>query len=142
MAFTRHFLKTLNFVYSRCTGTLDDQDLRVHVLSFQVESKGLPFVRELLDFRQVQRAGNLTVQGMVEICDLERQRSDDRDFRLAILAAPPIMIKIAQVYALLIRTENLAVRVFDDDVATPLVWLGYGVADRKRLTAFIARHRA
>ncbi len=142
MAFTRHFLKTYRFVYSRCTGTLDDQDLRVHVLSFQVESKDLPFVRELLDLRDVQRAGGLTVQGMVEICELERQRSDDRDFRLAILAEPPTMIKIAQVYALLIRTDNLAARVFDDGTATPLAWLGYDAAARKKIAAFVDRHRA
>ena len=112
MTITRHFCKDHHFAYSQCVGSIDDQDLRIHVLSFQVESKGMPYVREILDFRQLRSVERLTVQGMIEICDLERERSEDRAFRLAIMAGQPLFEQIALVYAQVIATENLKVNVF------------------------------
>ena len=134
MAITRHFCRAHNFAYSQCVGSIDDQDLRIHVLNFQVESRGLGYVREILDFRGLMEADQLTVQGMIEITDLERKRSRDRDFRLAILTKRPLFKQIGRLYAQVIGTPNLKTRVFDDDANQALGWLGY---DRK--TAAVLR---
>jgi len=131
MPITRHIQRPYNFAYSQCIDSIGDQDLRIHVLNFQIESRGLAFVREILDFRCLTEADELTVQGMIEITDMERKRSPDRDFRLAILTNQPLFKQIARLYAQVIATENLIPRVFDDDVDEALTWLGY---DRKAAT--------
>lgn len=141
MAFSRHIDRQHHFVYSRCDGIVDDNDLRVHVLGFQVDTKGLPFIRELLDFRHLQKAEKLTLQGVIEISRLERQRSTDRDFRLAIVADRPLFYQMARVYAQILRTKNLKVRVFKDTtVAAGLTWLGYRNDDHAHLSDFIDRY--
>jgi len=140
MAITRHFCRAHNFAYSQCVGSIDDQDLRIHVLNFQVESRGLGYVREILDFRGLMEADQLTVQGMIEITDLERKRSRDRDFRLAILTNRPLFKQIAHLYAQVIRTENLITRVFDDDVDAALTWLGYDRQTAVMLNRFMVDH--
>ena len=141
MSITRHFYTAHHFAYSQCVGSMDDQDLRIHVLSFQMESKGMPYVREVLDFRQLRRVDKLTVQGMIEICDLERERSEDRDFRLAIVVSQPLIEQIALIYAQVIRTDNLKVKVFDGDVEDALAWLGYDRPLRRQLNSFMDNHR-
>lgn len=141
MTITRHFLKMFNFAYSRCTGSIDDHELRVHVLSFQVESKGLTFVREVLDFRELHKADRLTVQGMIEISELERRRSEDRDFRLAIVTKQPLFEKIGNLYAQVIGTANLRVAVLGDQIDEALAWLGYAGAQSAQLKRFINTHR-
>lgn len=143
MTITRHFLKKVNFAYSRCTGSIDDHDLRVHVLSFQVESQGLTFVREVLDFRELHKANRLTVQGMIEISELERRRSEDRDFRLAIVTQQPLFEQIGHLYAQVIGTANLRVAVFGDHIDEALAWLGFADAQSAQLKRFIdtQRHR-
>ena len=137
MTITRHFFKKHNFAYSRCTGNIDDHDLHVHVLSFQVESKGLAFVREILDFRKLKKADRLTVQGMIAISDLERERSEDRDFRLAILTKNSLFRQIGRIYALVIETANLRVKVFDDQIDQAIMWLGYDAPRAEQISRFI-----
>lgn len=141
MAITRHYLKSQHFAYSQCVGSMDDQDLRIHVLSFQMESKEMPCVREVLDFRQLRRVDKLTVQGMIEICDLERERSVDRDFRLAIIAVQPLIEQIANIYAQVIRTDNLKVKIFHGDMDDALGWLGYDRPLMLRLNRFMDKRR-
>ncbi len=141
MTITRQFYKAYNFAYSQCVGSIDDHDLHIHVLSFQVESKGMTFVREVLDFRQLHSADRLTVQGMIEICELERKRSDDRDFRLAIIANQPLFEQIARIYAQVIGTQNLHVKVFREDIGLALTWLGYDPPRMKKLKRFMSKHR-
>ena len=141
MAFTRHFYPSYNFVFTQCTGTVDDNDLRIHILSFQVESKGLTFVRELLDFRHLQKADKLTIQGLIEISELERQRSEDRDFRLALIVNQPLFTQIAHIYAQIVTTKNLRTKIFHDDIDGALSWLGYEIPRKEQLKKFIRKHR-
>jgi hypothetical protein len=141
MAITRHFNPSYNFVFTQCTGMVDDNDLRIHILSFQVESRGLTFVRELLDFRHLRKADKLTLQGVIEISELERQRSEDRDFRLALIVNQPLFAQIAQIYAQIISTKNLKTRIFHEDIDGALSWLGYEISRRKQLKNFIRKHR-
>ena len=137
MAISRHFDKKLHFAYTKCVGSIDDHQLHLHVLSFQVESKELFRVREILDFRRVTRADRLSVQGMIEITDLEKKRSKDRDFRLAILVSRSLTEKMAHFYAQIIRTPNLRVHVFQRDVKEALTWLGYTPQEVEYLHRFI-----
>ena len=141
MAITRHFQRQHNFAYSQCVGSINDQDLRIHVLNFQVESKGLVYVREILDFRGLTEADRLTVQGMIEITELERSRSPDRDFRLAILTNHPLYKQIAQVYSHVIQSPNLIARVFDADEDQALAWLGYDDKESMKLRGFMQSQR-
>lgn len=101
----------------------------------------MPYVREILDFRQLRRVDKLTVQGMIKICDLERERSKDRDFRLAIVVGKPLIEQIARIYAQVIRTDNLKVKVFNSGVDDALAWLGYGRPLILRLNRFMDKHR-
>ena len=141
MTITRHFYRPYNFAYSQCVGSIGDQDLRIHILNFQVESRGLAYVREILDFRRLVEADGLTVQGMIEITDLERKRSQDRDFRLAMLTNQPLFKQIARLYAQVIGTANLIPRIFDDDVDEALSWLGYDRKTATLLHRFMDDHR-
>ena len=141
MTITRHFHKAYNFAYSQCVGSIDDHDLRIHVLSFQVESKELTYVREVLDFRQLRKADKLTVQGMIEISQLERERSQDRDFRLAIITNQPLFKQIARIYGQVISTQNLKVRVFSDEIDKALTWLEYDRLRMEQLNRYMGKHR-
>ena len=141
MTITRHFFKEHNFAYSQCIGSIDDHDLHIHVLSFQLESKGLRYVREVLDFRSLKKDTHLTVQGLIEISELERKRSEDRDFRLAIITNRPLFNKIGRIYAQVIATRNLRVKVFNDQLDAALAWLGYDGQRSRHLSRFISLHR-
>ena len=52
MGFLRHFYPEYNFAFTQCYGVVDDNNLRVHILSFNIEAKGMKNIRELADARQ------------------------------------------------------------------------------------------
>lgn len=140
MSFTRHIYEKLNFVLSQASGTIDDNDYLVHILAFQVESKKLEHVRELLDFRYVRNADSITVNGLIRMAALERERSKDRDFLLAILVNTQLLGQFAEVFARIIATINLKVKVFSDDLDRALHWLGYDSIEKAKLRRFIGKH--
>lgn len=140
MSFTRHIYEKLNFVLSQAAGTIDDNDYLVHILAFQVESKNLKHVRELLDFRYTRNADSITVNGLIRMATLERERSKDRDFLLAILVKTELLGQFAEVFARIIATINLKVKVFSGDVDGALSWLGYDTADKAKLKQFVGKH--
>jgi putative heme iron utilization protein len=140
MSFTRHVYKKLNFVHSQATGTIDDNDYLVHILAFQVESKNMEYVRELLDFRHVRNADSITVNGLIRMAAVERERSKDRDFLLAILVSTQLLGQFAEVFARIIATINLKVKVFSGDVDGALSWLGYEDTEKTKIRRFIGKH--
>ncbi|WP_319404674.1 hypothetical protein [uncultured Desulfosarcina sp.] len=140
MSFTRHIHEKLNFVLSQAAGTIDDNDYLVHILAFQVETKKLNHVRELLDFRHTRNADSITVNGLIRMAALERDRSKDRDFLLAILVNTDLLGQFAEVFARIIATINLKVKVFSDEVDGALSWLGYDTSDKAKLKQFIGQH--
>jgi hypothetical protein len=142
MPITRHFHRIHHFAYSRCFGNLDDRDMRIHIMNFQAESKEFPHVREILDFRGLEEIDRLTVQGMIEVTDLEKDQSEDRDFRLAMIAGSPLFVKVAQIYAEIIGTAKLQTMVFDSDVNAALEWLGYDGRTAAELKAFMRKAKA
>ena len=82
-----------------------------------------------------------TVQGMIEISQLERERSEDRDFRLAIIASQPLFKQIARIYGQVISTKNLQVMVFSDEIDKALTWLEYDRLKMEQLNRFMSKHR-
>ena len=41
MAFSRNFYPACNFAYTQCVGIVDDNSLRIRILSFNIEAQGL-----------------------------------------------------------------------------------------------------
>jgi len=140
MAYTMNILSELNFSYTQVAGSLDDKDLHLLVLAFQIESKGLKYVREILDLRQTQDVSGLTVEGLVRLSELERKRSPDRDARMAILTNDPIIRRVAEAYAYVNTRGNFTVTCIDNDVDGALDWLGYDSVDKNRVKLFVAKH--
>ena len=133
-------LSELNFSYTQVTGSLDDKQLHLLVLAFQIESKGLDYVREILDLRQTQDVSRLTMKGLVGLSELERERSTDRDARMVILTNDPIIRQVAEAFAYVNTRGNFTVKCIENDVNGALDWLGYDSADKNRVKLFIANH--
>jgi len=62
MGFTRHYFDDLNFVLTKITGAINDNDLAMHVDALNKESKGKTNLKELADCRAITKI-NLTSQG-------------------------------------------------------------------------------
>ncbi len=140
MAFKIHINHELNFAYTKVTGTLSDEDLRLMVLAFQIESKGLEYVREIIDMRDLRSAAGLTVEGLLRMSELERVRSTDRDVLLAVLTSDRMIKMVAEIFANVNDGGNLRINVYGDDDEEALCWLGYEDTDRATLKRFIGRH--
>jgi hypothetical protein len=136
MAFRRHFLPDRNFAFTRCYGSIDDNSLRIHILSFNNEAKGMRSIRELADARELDNAGDVTVQGLVQLSELGHERAAGRDGLLAIVVADALIFEMATIYATLVNEIKMDVRVFYD-VAEALAWLGYDEQEAIELMSFM-----
>ena len=139
MAFSRHFFRTYDFAYTRCSGVVDDASLRVHLLSFQIESRGMKVIKELADARDVDRADKATVQGLVELTELDKQHSAGREEFLAILVSDALIHAMAKLYARSVTPGKKGIGIFDD-MNDALTWLGYSRREAGKLRQFIGRH--
>jgi len=99
MGFLQHFYPEYNFAFTQCYGVVDDNNLRVHILSFNIEAKGMKNIRELADARKVENAGKVTVQGLVQLSELGKERAAGKDGLLAIVVAKPLIDTMARIYA-------------------------------------------
>lgn len=140
MAFSRHFYQDYNFAFTQCHGVIDDNSLRIHILGFNNEAKGMTIIRELADARKLDNAGQVTVQGLVQLSELGNQRAAGRDGYLAIVVADPLIYEMGQLYANLVRDLKKDTRVFFD-VKEALAWLGYDGHEADTLLAFMRKHR-
>ncbi|BBO66528.1 hypothetical protein DSCA_04580 [Desulfosarcina alkanivorans] len=139
MAYTMNILSELNFSYTQVTGSLDDKELHLLVLAFQIETKGLEYVREILDLRRTEDVSKLTVEGLLRLSELERERSIDRDVRMVILIKDPIIKQVAEVFASVNTRGNFTVRVVDNDDNGALDWFGYDKVEQVKLKRFISK---
>ena len=130
----------LNFVLSRCTGVVDDQSLLIHLMSFGIESRAFPIIRELVDLRYLKSDDRLTVRGLMKIADTHRELIPKKDFLSAVLVNTPSTKKMIEVYSLLVSTETLRVKIFTGDVDRALIWLGYDDWEVENLKGFVTRH--
>jgi len=140
VAFSRHFFRAYNFAYTQCFGVVDDSSLRIHLLSFQIESRGMTVIRELADTRAIERADKATVKGLVELTDLDKKQSAERKEFLAILVSDVLIHEIAQLYARSVKSGKKDIGIFRD-IEEALAWLQYSDKEAGKIRNFISRHR-
>jgi hypothetical protein len=141
MGFTRHFFPEYNFAFTQCYGVIDDNTLRIHILSYNIEAKGMRKVRELADARSLEKADKVSVQGLVRLSDLNAERKAGKGGLLAIVVATPFIYEMARVYATSIKANKKDIGIFYD-VNEALSWLGYNGQESDKLLKFMNRHRA
>jgi len=139
MAYTREFFPKLNFVYTLATGTLDDQTLMIHLMSFYTESTGFDFIRELVDTSGLHSIKGVTVQGLIRAAETQKKLFPGRDFRAAVMVNSDEYRKGVKIYSSLANTRELQIKAFENGLDEPLAWLGYNKEDRIKIKRFINR---
>jgi hypothetical protein len=139
MPYTRETFSKFNFVYSLVTGTLDDQSLMIHLMSFYAESTNSGVIRELVDTRTVHNAEGLTVRGLIRAAETHKRLFADIDFRAAVLVNTTEYKKGVEIYSSLANTKMIQVQAFENGLDAPLAWLGYNKDDRSKIKRFINR---
>jgi len=141
MAFSRHFYPEYNFAFTQCYGIVDDNSLRVHILSFNIEARSMQNIRELADVRRLENASKVTVQGLVELAELGKERAAGRNGLLAIVVPEiPLIEKLARLYGSAIAGHKKAIRIFLK-AGDALHWLGYEDPEADKLLRFINTNR-
>ena len=140
MTYTRELFPKLNFVYTLATGTLDDQTLMIHLMSFHAESEDYEVIRELLDTRGLQNVKGLTVRGLIRAAETQKKLFPGRDFRAAVMVNSAEHRKGVEIYSSLASTNELQIKPFESRLDEPLAWLGYNKEDRIKIKRFISRH--
>ncbi|BBO70319.1 hypothetical protein DSCA_42490 [Desulfosarcina alkanivorans] len=140
MGFSRHFFPEYQFAFTQCYGIVDDNSLRIHILSFNLEAKGMTYIRELADARKLDNVSNVTVQGLVQLSELGKERSAGRRGLLAIVVARPLIYEMARIYAGLLTDIKKDTRIFYD-VKEALSWLDYDGQEIDRLIRYMGKHR-
>jgi len=140
MAYTRELFPRLNFVYTLATGTLDDQTLMIHLMSFYTESTGFEVIRELMDTRGLHSMEGVTVRGLIRAAETQRKLFPGRDFRAAVMVNSDEYRKGVKIYSSLANTRELQIKAFENGLDEPLAWLGYKKEDRIKIKRFISRH--
>ena len=140
MAFSRHFYPEHNFAFTQCHGIVDDNSLRIHILSFNIEAQGMQNIRELADVRRLENASRVTVQGIVELAELGKERAAGRNGLLAIVVPDdPLIEEMARFYCVAVAGHKKATRIFHS-AENALDWLGYDDPEREVLLNFIHKH--
>ena len=139
MGFSRNFNLQYGFAFTQCFGTLDDNSLRIHILSFNNEARGMTTIRELADTRKVETADQLTVKGAIELVELDRERSVGRNSLLAIVVANSTTYEMASLFAAISKSKHKDARVFYD-TGQALSWLGYRGREANALDAFMKQN--
>lgn len=98
MGFSRHFYPEHDFVYTQRSGGVDDNRLRIHLLSSATDAKGMKKIKQLADARGIEKADSITVRGTIELSDLDRKQSAGTEETLAIPATQPLPIIFAALF--------------------------------------------
>ena len=141
MAYTRDLFPKFNFVYPLATGTVDDQTLMIHLMSFHAETTAYPFFRELVDARDLHNVAGLSVQGLIRAAETHQRLYPDKDLRGAVLVDSTERRKGVDIYASLAKRENLHVKAFGGEFDEPLAWLGFDPPERVEIQRFIEQCR-
>ncbi|MCP4631401.1 MAG: hypothetical protein GY855_00635 [candidate division Zixibacteria bacterium] len=134
MGFQRHFLKQDNFILSKASGELNDQDLMQQVVSLNRETEGVSDFRELSDCRDLKSLEKLTVHGTTQCAQAEENRSESL---LAILIADSnLHFGMARAYQMLAEENRKAVKIFTD-LHEALAWLAKDSQEIEVLKNFV-----
>ena len=81
MGFSRYYFQEYNFMLTKITGEINDDDLYHHVVTLNQESEGLINLKELADCREITKI-NLSTNGTTKNASYEKNKPGSR---LAIL---------------------------------------------------------
>jgi len=137
MTYTREFLPSLDFVYTQATGTIDDQTLMIHFMSFSTEVTGYKVIKELVDIREVRKEIGMTVRGLIRAAAMHQKLFPKKDFFSAVLVDSLESLKAIEIYSFLTGKENLRVKPFSGGLTEPIDWLGYDKDEKARIRRFI-----
>lgn len=98
MPITRHFFPPKNFILTRMTGTVDENDLRRHLIAMNEDATQYTALKELVDCRRMKCNGCRSVHDVMEAASLEKGRPWAMNGRLAIVVAQPLAFGMARVY--------------------------------------------
>jgi len=140
MAFTRHHYPKFNFVYTECSGKIDDHSLMIHLMGFSRELKDFASVRHLIDMRYLRDSKQLTVSGLFRMGEMYPDMLNQTQVVSAVLIAPSEDKKPVEVFSQLFTGPHLKVGVFTGGFDEPLHWLGFDQTDIKGIKRFLAKH--
>ena len=89
---------------------------------------------------KVENAGKVTVQGLVQLSELGKERAAGKDGLLAIVVAKPLIDTMARIYATSIAESKKDIRIFYH-VKEALSWLEFDGQEVDKLTRWINRRR-
>ena len=141
MAFTRHFYPQFNFVYTECTGKIDDQSLLIHLMSFSRELKDFKFIRHLIDMRNLRDHKQITSHGLVRMGKMHPDMFAHVDMSTAVLINPSEDKKPVEIFSQLFTNPHLRVEPFTEGLNEPLLWLGFDKGDIPKIKRFLAKHQ-
>jgi len=135
MGFKRHYFKQYNFMLTKISGEINDNDLSLHVEDMNQAADGLINLKELADCREITII-NLTTQGTTNNASDENNKPGSK---LAILTPVDnvMILAMARAYQIFSEDNRESVGLFQDfDEA--MVWLTDDNAiEKKALTLLI-----
>ncbi len=134
MGITMHYLKEYNFILSKLSGEINDQNLREYVLAFNKKTRGIPNLRELADCREIENLENMTVRGATSISqDVENHP----DSIIAILVNDSTLLYgMARSYQMFQYEKRKAAEIFKD-IDEALSWLSDNDSEIEEFKKFV-----
>ena len=139
MAYIRHLIPELNFVFTRATGIVDDASLVIHLMSLRIECKKYRIIRELVDLRDIRDDKKITVRGLIKIANTHKNLFK-KEYLSAVLVRTHSTQKMIEFYATLVANPTFQMEIFSDSTDSPLTWLGYDHVDIDRIKGVIGKY--
>ncbi|MCK5519677.1 MAG: hypothetical protein KAI81_01070 [Candidatus Marinimicrobia bacterium] len=120
MGFSRYFQKDHNFMFTKISGEINDDNLMDHVLALNKKTDGITNLKELADCREITSMEKLTVQGIVRCSQSETNRPESL---LALLVTDSTFLYgMARAYQTFSIDRRKAVMIFKN-INEALIWL-------------------
>ena len=134
MGFSVYFNQKHNFMLTRLSGDINNNNLRNHVLNLNKLTEGVSRLREIADGRKIENISCLTVEGTTIGAELESNKPGSL---LAIVVPDsPSFYGVARVYQTFAGNQRKGVILFYT-IRDALTWLGYGEVEIKELITFV-----
>ena len=120
MGFSRHFSKECNFILTKVTGEINDEDLAAHVKAINSDASGSVNVKGLADCREITKV-SLTTQGTISCAESE----DNKPGSKIVILVPEdneLIFAMARAYKMFCENQYEAVEILRNYDAA-LSWL-------------------
>ena len=135
MGFSRYYFQKQNFMLTKITDEINDDDLYHHVVALNKEVEGIANLKELADCREIIKI-NLTTAGTTRSADHEQIKKGSK---LAILTPKgnDLIFAMARAYQMFCEDYRESVSLFHD-LDEALAWLTNDNSDEcKSLNSFV-----